>query len=182
MIYFEDGELIIETGEARVYNYNDELFLEIGKGHTLWTLESELDEYVKQLGDKPFGHVLEIGLGLGVASRYLLSLPDVTSLTTIELNMDVINAHKKVSEIRKSADKPHYIINNSGLHHICTTDDKYDFIFLDFYDRIDEDTIPEIKDMVYNGKKILRSNRKIAGWFDPYTPDEFVEEFFGLFR
>ncbi len=182
MIYFEDGELIIESKDVRVYNYKDELFLEIGKGHTLWTLESELDEYVKQLKDNPFGDVLEVGLGLGVASRFMLSLSPVKTLTTVELNYNVINVHKEVSKIRKSANKKHTIINDSGLHYICTTENEYDFIFLDFYDRIDEDTLPSIHDMVNNCKRILRPNGRIMAWFDPYTPEEFVGPFYALFE
>jgi len=181
MIYWREGKLLAESGQVRVYEYNKELFLEIGQGHTLWTLESELAEYKKQLTDKPFGNVLEIGLGLGVASRFILSLSDVETLTTIELNMDVIKVHKEVSKIRKGSEKQHTIINDSGLHHICTTENKYDFIFLDFYEIIDEETLPLIADIVNNSKRILNINGKIMGWFDPFTPDEFVEEFYDLF-
>ena len=88
-IYYEDGELVVSIGDVRVYDMDDQLFLEIGQGHTLWTLESEIFDYIEQLGDTPYGDVLEIGLGMGVTSRYLLSCEKVKTLTTIEINKDV---------------------------------------------------------------------------------------------
>ena len=84
MIYFIDGDLIAESGEARVYLYDGLLHLEIGKGHNLWMVESEIKELSEQIGDLPRGNCLEIGLGLGVASRYILSFPEVEKLTTVD--------------------------------------------------------------------------------------------------
>ena len=86
LIYFKDGILIAESGRAKIYKLNNELFLEIGPGHNLWALESELKDYIWQLSDKPMGECLEIGLGLGVASKYILSCPKVKGLTTVEIN------------------------------------------------------------------------------------------------
>ena len=51
LIYFRDGKVIAASGEARIYSMNKELFLEIGTGHSLWALESELPDYVWQLQD-----------------------------------------------------------------------------------------------------------------------------------
>ncbi len=61
------------------------------------------------------------------------------------------------------------------------TKNNFDFIFLDFYDIIDEDMLLVIKDYVEVGKSKLRENGEIIGWFDPYTPEEFVAPFFELF-
>lgn len=187
-IYFKEGTLIAESGQARVYSFNDDMFLEIGEGHQLWALASEFSDYMEQLRDYPKGNVLEIGLGLGVASRYMLSLPKVRALTTIEKNEDVINVYEEIKKLDKVfmenfSHKKHLILNTDGLSYIYNTDRKFDFVFLDFYDRIDEDTLPEIKDMVDGCKRagILAKGGKIMGWFDPYTPDEFVAEFYEIF-
>lgn len=187
MIYFEDGKVIAEHGDAKVYEYNDDLFLEIGPGHHLWALGSEINVYIEQLRDFPNGDVLEIGLGLGVVSRYILSFPKVNKLTTIEVNGDVIEVYKEIMKlddvfVKNFGHKKHNIINKSGLEYVYTSDKKFDFIFLDFYDRIDEDVIPAIKDMVRGCKRLLKEEGKIMGWFDPYTPEEFVGEFYSIFE
>ena len=188
LIYFEDGELIAEHGEARVYLMNDELFLEIGQGHTLWALQSEISDYIDQLGDMPRGDVLEIGLGLGIASRYLLTFNKVKSLTTVELNEDVIAVHDQIRDRLYTEDylkiiknKEHIILNTDGLIYMFSTKYTYDFIFLDFYDRIDEDTLPIIKDMANGCRRVLRPGGIAIGWLDPHTPEEFVKEFEGIF-
>jgi spermidine synthase len=168
----------------------NELFLEIGPGHNLWALESEYTDYMEQLGDRPFGNCLEIGLGLGIASRCILTFPKVSSLTTIEVNKDIINAHTDIiNYLDTKTDKwlpynsdIHTIINGDGLSYMVTTKNKYDFIFLDFYKNIDENTLPEIKDMVMAARICLADKGTILGWFDPQTPTEFVDEFFEIFR
>lgn len=187
MIYFKDGDIIAESGKARVYKLKEGLFLEIGDGHHLWTLDTELKEYIAQIKDLAKGDALEIGLGLGVASRYILSFPKVEALTTIEINKDVIEVHKIVRKtdtdyMKNFSYKPHNIVNADGLEYIYKSNNKFDFIFLDFYDRIDEDTIPAIKDMVRGCKRLLNKDGVIVGWFDPYTPEEFVDCFYNIFE
>lgn len=189
LIYFKDGKLIAESGKARIYRLNDELYLEIGPGHNLWALESELEDYIWQLSNNPKGECLEIGLGLGVASKYILSCPKVTGLTTVEINEDVIGVHSQLkledysfdySEV--SYDKRHTILNLDGLIYMYETNRRFDFIFIDCYDVIDEDTMPTIVDMVNAGRRILKEDGNIMGWFDKATPEEFVDDFYRLFR
>ncbi len=189
LIYFKDGILIAESGRAKIYKLNNELFLEIGPGHNLWALESELKDYIWQLSDKPMGECLEIGLGLGVASKYILSCPKVKGLTTVEINEDVIDVYNKLKPEDYSFDytdayyeKRHTIITLDGLVYMYETERRFDFIFIDCYDVIDEDTLPTIADMVSAGKRILKENGIMVGWFDRATPDEFVEPFYGLFE
>jgi spermidine synthase len=178
LIYFRDGEVIAESGNAKVYKMNNELFLEIGPGHNLWTLESELKDYIWQLSDHPRGDCLEIGLGLGIASRYLLSFPRVKSLTTVEKNEDVIKVQKKVNFID---DERHTILNADGLYYAYMTKKKYDFIFLDFYAYITEETLPLIADMAVACRRILQPEGKIMGWLDEYTSEEHVKAFSEIF-
>ena len=188
-LYFKDGEIVTNRGEVTIYKMDNNLFLEVGSGHNLWALESEYTDYMSQLGDKPKGDCLEIGLGLGVASRCILTYPNVTSLTTVELRSNVIKAHEdiiglldtKVEKWTPYDKNRHTIINNDGFVYMLTTKNKYDFIFMDFYKHIDEDTLPVIKDMVSAAKRCLNKGGKISGWLDPYTPVEYVDEFLSTF-
>lgn len=191
MIYFEEGTLLAESGEARVYGMDiegrQELFLELGPGHTLWAHSLEWEDYVYQLQGRPHGECLEIGLGLGVASRYILSCPKVEHLTTIEINPDVIEVQKKINPIddkwgQIAFKERHTIYNAEGLSYMYATRKRYDFIFIDCYDRIDEETLPMISDMAYAAKRILKRDGEVVGWFDQYTPEELVTPFFQIFK
>lgn len=187
LIYFRDGCVVAEHGEARVYKMNGELFLEIGKGHTLWALESELNDYIEQLQDFPRGDCLEIGLGLGVASRYILTFPKVRHLTTVEINKDVIEVHNKINDFDRGLGlvynkKLHRIVHADGLEYAYNTNKKYDFVFIDCYDRIDEDTLPIIADMVNACSTILRKGSLIMGWVDKHTPESMYVNFKEIFE
>lgn len=190
LIYFKDGKLIANSGDVSVYSMNNELFLELGPGHNLWALESEYHDYITQMWDMPKGCCLEIGLGLGVASRCILSNPNVRSLTTVEKNKDVIMVQEKVSAVLDDGSRAHKwqyskdrhrIVNQDGLIYLYETKRKYDFVFIDCYSHIDDETLPQIKDMVYASKKILAKDGIILCWFDKYTPNEYVQGFFDLF-
>lgn len=178
-IYFTHGELIAESKNMRVYVFDGMLHLEEGPGHTLWAIGSEIDEYKEQIGDYPHGDCLELGLGLGIASRYILSCEGVNSLTTVEISEDTIIVQKQTNFID---DERHEIVCMDGWKYINKTNKKYDFIFMDFYHFIDEDGLPVIKEYVEASKRILRKGGKIIGWFDIYTPEEFVEPFHKLFE
>lgn len=179
MIYFTDGDLIAEHGEAKIYLYDGLLHLEIGPGHNLWMVESELKELAEQIGDHPRGKCLEIGLGLGVASRYILSFPDVESLTTVEINSDVIVVHEMINRID---DPRHTIIHAGGLDFIVMADEKYDFIFFDHYSIIDEDTLEILGVYAKAARKILNKDGTLLAWFDIYTPEEDADKFFDIFK
>lgn len=177
-IYFEDGRVIAESGEVKVYQTDYDTMLEVGPGHNLWALASEIVDYESQLDNIPFGNVLEIGLGLGIASKYLLSCSKVKSLTTIEINKDVI---KVFNYLNIKLDKKHTIINSDGLEYIKHANKKFNFVFLDYYTLLDEETLPDIEVMVYWCKKALKPNGKIMGWYDKYTPDDFTKWFNEIF-
>lgn len=185
LIYFEDGELVAEHGEARVYKLNNELLLELGPGHNLWALESELQDYMEQLQDIPRGQCLEIGLGLGVVSRYLLTFPKVEHLTTVEINEDVIKVHSKIKEEDRGLQleydpTKHRILHAGGIEYAYQTKRKYDFIFIDCYDRIDEETLPVIADMFAACSRALKPGGRIMAWLDKHTPEPFYSTFENL--
>jgi spermidine synthase len=179
MVYFTDGDLIAEHGDARVYLYDKLLHLEIGPGHNLWMVESEIKELAEQIGDSPRGNCLEIGLGLGVASKYILSFPEVESLTTVEIDPDVIVVHEMIT---RRDDPRHTIVHAGGLDFIILTDEKYDFIFLDYYSIIDEDTLEILDTYVKSARKTLVDGGTILAWFDPYTPEEDADKFFEILK
>lgn len=178
LIYFRDGELIAEIGDTRIYKMDGKLFLEKGVGHTLWALEDELEDYIYQLESWPKGDCLEIGLGLGVASKYILSFPKVKSLTTVEIDADVIMAQKIADPID---DDRHLILNAHGLYYAYETKRLYDFIFLDFYDVIDEETLPLIADMAVACERTLKRGGKMIGWLDKHTPGDHAALFMSIF-
>jgi len=178
-IYFTHGDLIAESGNMRIYDFNGLLHLEEGPGHTLWAIEDEIDEYKEQIGNYPRGDCLEIGLGLGIASRHILSCRGVNSLTTVEISEDTIIVQKQAYFID---DKRHEVVCMDGLSYINSTDKAFDFIFMDFYHFIDEEGLPEIETYVKACKRILRKDGKIVGWFDIHTPEEFVEPFYEIFK
>jgi len=191
-IYYDDGKLVAESGHVKVYEMFGSLFLEIGPGRNLWALESEYVDYICQLAGKPRNKCLEIGLGLGIASRCILTCPHVTSLTTIEKSKDIIDIYEKVGSILDDGSRiekwlpydssKHKVYNCCGLEYLYKTNAKYDFIFLDFYSHIDEETMPQIGDMVKAAKMCLEYDGILMGWFDPYTVDEFIEPFYNLFK
>lgn len=178
LIYFYDGELIASHNTARVYKMFDDLYLEIGVGHNLWAFSGELDNYIWQLQNYPHGNCLEIGLGLGIASKYLLSFPKVTNLETVEVNKDVIEVQKKVNEINNVK---HTIVNEDGLSYLYRTNKKFDFIFVDCYKVIDEETLPLITDIVNGCKRALKDGGKVIGWIDDATPEYYINMFLKLF-
>ncbi len=187
LIYFKDGKIVAEHGQARVYKMNGKLFLEIGDGHTLWALEDELTDYMDQLQDIPFGRVLEIGLGLGVVSRYLLTFPKVEHLTTVEINSDVIAVHDKIKQKDRGLNlnyfaNKHKILNADGVAYAYQTKQQYDFIFIDCYDRIDEETLPLIADMTTACSRLLSRGGKMMGWLDKHTPEPYYSVFEKIFE
>jgi len=182
LIYFTDGSLVAEAGLVKVYKMNDELFLELGPGHNLWALEREIEDYKDQLQDYPRGRCLEIGLGLGTASRYILTFPLVEHLTTVEINPEVIAAHQLINEEDRKVSmdynpKRHRILCANGIEYAYQTKKRYDFIFIDCYDRIDEDTLPLIADMYVACHRILRPGGRIVMWLDKHTPEPYYSMF-----
>jgi predicted membrane-bound spermidine synthase len=113
-----------------------------------------------------------------VASRYILTFPRVESLTTIELDPNVIAAQGMADPIN---DERHLILKAHGLYYLYETDREFDFIFLDFYKAIDEDTLPEIADMVSAANLRLKSSGKLMGWLDKHTDGENYNLFMSLF-
>jgi len=177
-IYFTHGKIVAESKNIKVYDFDNNLFLEKGPGHNLWICGYEAEELYSQLDGKPIGDCLELGLGLGIASKFILSR-GVDSLTTVEINGDVIEVY---SQLNPEKDERHRIIEGSTIDYLRQAEEMYDFIFMDFYDVIDEDTLYELDICINLSRNILKKGGEIMGWFDPYTPEEFIDPFFELFE
>jgi len=175
-IYFIDGKVIAKSNDIVVYEMDGVRYLEQGPGHNLWADSDEIEQLSEQIANRPRGDCLEIGLGLGVASGYILTAGAET-LTTVEINVDVTYLYNLLNTPKYD----HTIVWRNGLDYIISTDKKFDFIFLDFYSLIDEDTLPEIETYVKASKRILNSGGEVMGWFDPSTPVELAREFFNIF-
>jgi hypothetical protein len=176
-IYFRDGDLIAKSREVRVYKMDEELFMGSNRGNLI-SADQDLSEYIWQINNKPFGNCLVVGLGLGVATRYILSLTNVDKVTVVEENKDVITAQAEVGYID---DNRLTVINKKYLQFLYKTKEKYDFIFIDCYNKIDEDTFPMIADIAAAGKLVLTNEGILIGWLDNSTPEIFIDAFYGLF-
>lgn len=155
------GEVIGEHGNVKIYKVDNEHELLLKIDGVLWALGSEIIDYKRNIGNMAKGDCLEIGLGLGVASGYILSFPEVKSLTTVDLNADVIKAQKQANFID---DDRHTIINMDGLSYINGTEKTFDFIFFDHYRTINKKTVPGIAEMVQASYRILNPNGRVSGW------------------
>jgi len=186
MIYFEEGEVVASSGDVNVYKYEGDLYLDIGPGHNLWAVSSEIKEYRHQLRKHPRGNCLEVGLGLGVVSNYILALPEVESLTTIEKNNDVIETYRQLLVLYEDPGDINYDIIRGDVvdvfPRLLQINKKFDFIFFDHYSLIDEDTINDLSILLPMAKRMLNTDGQIMGWFDPYTPTEFADQFYELFE
>jgi len=176
-IYFRDGELITKSGEVKVYQMQDDLFMEAGRGNLIAS-DRDLSDYIWQINNKPFGNCLVVGLGLGVSARYISSMAKVDKVTVLEEDADVITAQTNATPFDSNKIT---IINNNILSFLYTTKEKYNFIFIDCYNIIDEDTFPVIADIVAASKVPLSTNGILIGWLDSSTPEIFIDAFYGLF-
>jgi len=103
------------------------------------------------------GHVIATGLGFGVRESWILTKPDVTKLTIIEKNKEVIDYHKK----NKSAflNDPRVEIINMDASELTGS---CDILLLDHYETADYESI------LTDVKKIHDNVDCKAMWFWPF--------------
>jgi len=176
-VYFRNGKLIAKSGDIRVYTMDNELFLEDGRMN-LVASDTKKSDYIWQIGNKPIGNCLVVGLGLGIVVNYLLSLNKVNNLTIIEENKDIINVVNKLNKLEGLFE----IICTDYFTYLYKSNTKYDFIFIDCYTKIDETTLPYIADIVIASKLNLKADGILLGWFDNRTSEKLVDPFYSLFN
>lgn len=175
-VYSRNGKLISKSGDVRIYNLNDELFLEDGRMNLI-SSDCDKNDYIWQINDKPFGNCLIVGLGLATAVKYILSFPRVTGVTVLEENTDIIKAVNDINQITELVE----VVNEEYLSFLYNCDNSYDFIFVDCYTSVNEKTIPYIADVTKACKTNLNTNGVLLGWLDMNTSEKFIEPFYGLF-
>jgi hypothetical protein len=177
--YFKHGTLIKECNDVRVYELNDELYMESGEVGNLISSEDDLRNYIWQLGKAPYGDVLVLGLGLGLGVKYIHSLPKVNSITVVEPNKDIIACQ----QVDYSLDGYESItLHNVGvLTYLYEADKLFDYIFMDCYRDIGNDTWPFIADLVVAARKSCKFNGTLLGWVGENTSDYWLKAYRLLF-
>lgn len=112
------------------------------------------------------GDVLIGGLGLGMCIQALLNKPDVTSITIIELNNDVI---KLVAPLFKN-DKVK-IIHNDIFTWVPDNGQKFDTIYFDIWYTADSENIKsEMNPLIRRYRKYLKD--KTINWISAWRLEE----------
>lgn len=165
----KNGKLEFQQGDVRIYNVNQEQYLFIGQ--TLFASTVERLWYIKNVMPHARGRCLEIGLGLGVASKAILSHSRVTQLLTVEKNEDVIAAFGRPL--------PRHLILctdvNEWVKSVPTAHALYDFIFVDHY-VYDEELLPELQELAQRLAVLLKPGGSMVFWIDENAPDPEKEK------
>jgi hypothetical protein len=114
---------IIHDKNAYVLYNNGERWMVLNKGS-----HDEIKEMYSSY-DQAYGDVFVSGLGFGILALWLCNKPEVKSVTVMEISKDVIDLFKSVNEVPDNMT----IIHADVLS--FTTDDKYDCLLLDHYEK-----------------------------------------------
>jgi spermidine synthase len=165
-----NGQLAYNAGDVRIYNVESQDYLFVGQ--TLYASTTERPWYIHNIMNHARGHCLEIGLGLGCASKVILANKKVDHLLTIESNEHVI----------ASFGKPlprHNILwadANEWVRSIPEKFPMYDLIFVDHFTMSDDEE--QILGLVSLGQELvdlLKSGGRMIFWVDENAPEEDQE-------
>lgn len=171
---FWDRHGILEYSEhdVRIYDVDGHKYLFVGQ--TLFASTTERSWYIKNVMPHAKGRCLEIGLGLGVASKTILAKKNVSHLLTVEKNERVIAAFGRPLA-------RHNILQvdiNDWISSIILLKPSFDFIFVDHHaDMEEEDTYVEMCVLVEQLKEILTEDGKLVVWLDENAPDDDQKRF-----
>jgi len=161
----ENGELEFHEGSVRIYRMDGEQYLFVGQ--VMYASTTEQDWYGRNVFPHARGRCLEIGLGLGVASKVILANPAVTHLLTIENNENVIAAFGK--PLYK-----HNILHADVYRwasNLIMVGPRYDLIFVDHY-TFEEEELGELQELARNLLPVLADGGRMIFWVDENAPDE----------
>lgn len=162
----ENAFLEYQNDDVRIYDMDTQKFLFIGQ--VMYASTSERGWYVKNVMPYATGKCLEVGLGLGVASKSMLVKKAVSHLLTIEANEKVIEAFGRP------------LRNHNILHadiyewssNLAFYGPIYDFIFVDHYTLGEDELITPLEDLAVNLKRLLMPEGKMVFWIDTNATDE----------
>ena len=175
------GVLIVESGDTVVYKLNEELFMESGVDKKLISAEDDLRNYVWQLGKKPQGDILILGLGLGFNVKYILSLPKIKSVTVVEPNINIVTCQQQCLQSNFNGNRNVNIVCGGFFKYMYEVKDRFDFVFIDCYRQMDGTTWPLVADLVTAATHVCKVNGKVAGWVDDSASEYWLNVFKTLF-
>lgn len=164
----ENAKLEYNQGDVRIYNAGKEQYLFVGQ--TMYASTKERSWYVSNVYPYARGKCLEIGLGLGVASKVITAGENVTHLLTVEKNPEVIAAFGKPW-------LKHNILNMDVVEWISNfpvLEPMYDFIFVDHY-TFDDDDLDMLEWVGTGLKHLLKPEGSMIFWIDENAPEEDQE-------
>lgn|SRR5574338_215848 len=165
----KNGRLEFQKGNVRIYNVEREQYLFIDQ--VLFASTIERPWYIRNVMPHAKGKCLEIGLGLGCASKAILSHAGVTQLLTVEKNEDVIAAFGRPL--------PRHLILcadvNTWVKSVPTVHSLYDFIFVDHY-VYDEELLPELQELAKSLAVLLKPGGNMVFWIDENAPEDEKEK------
>lgn len=161
----ENASLEFQQGDVRIYDIEGGKYLFVDQ--TMYASTTERSWYIRNVMPWARGKCLELGLGLGVASKVILAKPDVDHLLTIENNESVIAAFGK--PLLK-----HNILNADALKWVSgfpVLEPMYDFIFVDHY-TFEEEELEMLQWLAMALKNLLKPGGKMVFWIDENAPEE----------
>lgn len=179
LIYFTDGRLVAESGNIKAYSMDGQIFIERGPGHTLLCSDLDKEQYIWQINDRPFGNCLVVGVGTGFVPKYISTLRNVKHVTVVEEDQNLITVQNKVNTFNNYKIK---LIKTEILPYLYKTSSKFDYIFMDCYNAVNEDTLPVIADLINGARRLLSDKGVITGWLDRDTEEVFVKPFYDMLR
>ncbi len=166
----KNADLEFQQGDVRIYRMDGQHYLFVNQ--IMYASTTERTWYIHNVMPHAKGRCLEIGLGLGVASKVILAQPKVEFLLTIEKNETVISAFgKPLPRHNVLCMDIHEWINN-----FYDPTPMYDLIFVDHYTLEDEDTIYELEDLAHKLAPLVKESGHMVFWVDENAPEEDQDE------
>lgn len=165
----ENAFLEYQNDDVRIYDMDREKYLFVG--NIMYASTTERNWYIANVMPYATGKCLEIGLGLGVASKCILAKPGVRHLLTIEKDARVIEAFGR--PLRR-----HNILEadvEEWTKDLVVIEPIYDFIFVDHYTLEDDEIIEPLAGLVERLKPLLKPDGKLVLWIDENAPEENKE-------
>lgn len=115
--------------------------------------------------DNATGDVLILGLGLGLVVLPLLNDPSITSITIIEKELDIINfIGNKILELDINK-KVSILHGDAFFYHDVMTEERFDYIYVDFWADINENSLLEMDLLTNNYTSFLKNEySKLTCW------------------
>jgi len=161
----KNADLEFHQGDVRIYKMDGEHHLFVNQ--IMYASTTERTWYIHNVMHHAKGKCLEIGLGLGVASKVILARPEVTHLLTVENNEAVIGAFGKPLHRHNIlwADVYQWV---DGFIELSPM---YDLIFVDHYTLEDEDEIYALEDLAFRLEPLVKEGGRMIFWIDENAPD-----------